>query len=64
MVNHKAPVDSCAKSGEAKKFISSKSVPEKKSESQVWRMATWSVHGGLSNSDYMSKIVVSDIFFL
>jgi hypothetical protein len=48
MVNHKAPVDSCAKSGKGKKFISSKSVPGKKSEDQVWKMATWNVHGGLT----------------
>ncbi len=57
MVILKAPVDLCAKSGKGNKFISSKSVPGKKSECQVWRMATWNVHGGLTAS--IKSIMVS-----
>ena len=63
MVIHKTPVDLCAKSGKGKKFISLKSVPTKKAEGQVWRMATWNVHGGLMSS-IKSIMVSQDLFSL
>ena len=46
---HKTPGELCAKSRSKKKLHSSKSVlgRKRKANSQVWRIASWNLHGGL-----------------
>ena len=50
MVIHKTARDLCAKSRKENKFVSPKLMPGKKPEGQLWRTATWNVHGGLRAS--------------
>ena len=63
MVIHKTSHDLDAKSRKKNKFISPKLMPAKKLEDQVWRMATWNVHGGLTAS-IKSIMVSQDLFSL
>lgn len=63
MVVHKISVDQYAKSEKQIKFISSKSVTGQNVEGQVWRFATWNVHGGLTAS-VKSIMVSQDLFSL